>query len=685
MGCNESKVVNSIIVDSTGAAEDDPLPRGTDSNTDIESSFHENGGGGTSIFVRGGGHHPKGEPAGLLLDNDYSKGNPLSPNVVSKAGVIIGQSFKFLTSSAHHLKNVFAKPISQSRVPVESRAKTKDESDFILTILKKHYLFEQLEDEHIQTLVSVFEKVVISREDDPILIRQGESVDLDMGFFYILYRGECTFTVDGVVVGENATPGDSFGELAFLYDCPRAATVTATFNEDPKDAGEDFNGDHEVVLFRVDQLRFRQVLQNADLAISNSKLDLLNHVSFLQELSEDRKAELAAAMQARPFSEGEYLIRRGCTNGSWFLIEHGLVIAKDISYGANHRWNGRMSIYGTYRDVNMGRHDSFGHRSILTGEKAVADCVAKSPGLAFVIDRTTFQSVLGDLSVAVLRSQDEMKLRSIPIVAETTQLDSRMLRFLASQIKEETLEVGTVICERDEPLRMLAALFIVRKGKIRIEFAEKTETVLQDGYFGDDELLADTYDRETFKSSYTATVVETCECGVLRLHSCRRILDTYRMGKAQDIREFDSLVVYDGLQLTLEDFTMHRLIGAGTFGQVWLVSRENSSGKRRPYALKIQSKYELCKSSQARLIVREKNVMAQFHNPFVAKLVSSFHDEKFVYMAMNLLQGGELFSLMHRSAGNTMPESEAMFYIACIAQGIGYMHRLGFVYRGICA
>jgi protein kinase X len=70
-----------------------------------------------------------------------------------------------------------------------------------------------------------------------------------------------------------------------------------------------------------------------------------------------------------------------------------------------------------------------------------------------------------------------------------------------------------------------------------------------------------------------------------------------------------------------------------------------SNGGRKAYALKIQSKYELVRNSQARWIVgTEKNIMAQLHHPFIINLVTTYADTQRVYMLLELVQGGELFS-----------------------------------------
>ena len=57
-----------------------------------------------------------------------------------------------------------------------------------------------------------------------VLLRQG---DRGGDTFYCVTAGECRVDVDGAEVATRG-PSTAFGELALLYACPRAATVTAT-------------------------------------------------------------------------------------------------------------------------------------------------------------------------------------------------------------------------------------------------------------------------------------------------------------------------------------------------------------------------------------------------------------------------------------------------------------------------
>jgi serine/threonine protein kinase len=105
----------------------------------------------------------------------------------------------------------------------------------------------------------------------------------------------------------------------------------------------------------------------------------------------------------------------------------------------------------------------------------------------------------------------------------------------------------------------------------------------------------------------------------------------------------------------------------------------------QPYALKIQSKFQLVEEGQADACIREKEALAAMFHPNIIKLYATFQDEDFVYMVLQLLQGGELFNLIHPIDAdisvNGLPEEKARFYSFCIADALAHVHSKKYVYR----
>jgi len=52
-------------------------------------------------------------------------------------------------------------------------------------------------------------------------------------------------------------------------------------------------------------------------------------------------------------------------------------------------------------------------------------------------------------------------------------------------------------------------------------------------------------------------------------------------------------------------------------------------------------------------------------------------------MLMQLVQGGELYSVIHTTRRDGLPEQQARFYAAGVADGLAYMHRRSYVYRDL--
>jgi cAMP-dependent protein kinase regulator len=82
------------------------------------------------------------------------------------------------------------------------------------------FLFSSLSPEELETVVmAMTEKNVIPGET---VIKQGDKGD----YFYVVESGGFSIFVNGTKVASRGA-GDSFGELALLYNCPRAATIQA--------------------------------------------------------------------------------------------------------------------------------------------------------------------------------------------------------------------------------------------------------------------------------------------------------------------------------------------------------------------------------------------------------------------------------------------------------------------------
>ena len=58
----------------------------------------------------------------------------------------------------------------------------------------------------------------------------------------------------------------------------------------------------------------------------------------------------------------------------------------------------------------------------------------------------------------------------------------------------------------------------------------------------------------------------------------------------------------------------------------------------------------------------ERNVLAFAVNPWIVSLICSFQDQKFLYLVMEYLPGGDLMTLLMKK--DILTEKEAKFYMA---------------------
>lgn len=97
---------------------------------------------------------------------------------------------------------------------------------------------------------------------------------------------------------------------------------------------------------------------------------------------------------------------------------------------------------------------------------------------------------------------------------------------------------------------------------------------------------------------------------------------------------------------SLNDFSLLRTLGTGSFGRVHLVqSRHN----QRFYAIKVLKKEQVVKMKQVEHTNDERRMLQRVKHPFLVTLWGTFQDSKNLYMVMDFVEGGELFSLLRKS------------------------------------
>jgi len=129
---------------------------------------------------------------------------------------------------------------------------------------------------------------------------------------------------------------------------------------------------------------------------------------------------------------------------------------------------------------------------------------------------------------------------------------------------------------------------------------------------------------------------------------------------------------------SLDSFDIMETLGTGTFGRVRLV-RQVDSG--RYHALKILKKAEVVRLKQVEHIKNEKIILNAISHPFIVTLYGFFQDERNLYMVLEFIIGGELFSHL-RKAGKFGNE-QTRFYTGQIVMAIQYLHADGIVYRDL--
>lgn len=258
--------------------------------------------------------------------------------------------------------------------------------------------------------------------------------------------------------------------------------------------------------------------------------------------------------------------------------------------------------------------------------------------------------------------------KSVPILAQTSEITASQYVEIAECIEEESVSSGEFFYTEGE--EWLPTIYFVRSGKVLLSSSDesKCREVTAGGFFGIDGIKF----LETPLDS--AEVVEDAVIGLLTLSHVEEVL-AYKSEERKESGS-ESLV-------KISELRTHRIIGVGTFGKVWLVSRNFKDDDSQTYALKVTAKRQLIQQYQVDGVFREIDILSRLDHPFIVKVLNVYQDTARVMALFQLVQGGELTHRLEMCEDGILPKRHAIFYAACILQALEYMHDRDIIYRDL--
>jgi len=241
--------------------------------------------------------------------------------------------------------------------------KTDEQRRRLNDAVKNILLFRSLEEPQFQEVIdAMFERKV--QPGDHVIDQ-----DDDGDNFYVIENGVYDILVHGKKVGAYNNQG-SFGELALMYNMPRAATIIATTDGS---------------LWAMDRATFRRiVLKNA---FNKRKMyeALLESVPMLKSLEPYERMNVADALVSKQFSDGTQIIKQGDSASCMYFVEDGEV---------------KISMRPTPQEpekelTRCNKGGYFGELALVTHKPRAASAYAVGTVRLAVLDVAAFERVLG--------------------------------------------------------------------------------------------------------------------------------------------------------------------------------------------------------------------------------------------------------------------------------------------------
>ncbi|KAM9496820.1 cAMP-dependent protein kinase type II-beta regulatory subunit isoform 2-T2 [Clarias gariepinus] len=260
----------------------------------------------------------------------------------------------------------------EDKEPRVTYPKTDEQRQRLQEACKDILLFKNLDQEQMsQVLDAMFEKIVCAGEH---IIDQDDDGDN----FYVIERG--TFDILLKSEGTTRTVGSydnrgSFGELALMYNTPRAATIVAT---------------SPGALWCLDRLTFRRIIVKNNAKKRRMYEAFIETLPLLTSLEVSERMKVVDVLSSKVYNNGEQIIAQGDLADCFYIVESGEV---RITMKRN-----RLKTDTELEEVDIAtctRGQYFGELALVTNKPRAASAYAVENVKCLVMDVQAFERLLG--------------------------------------------------------------------------------------------------------------------------------------------------------------------------------------------------------------------------------------------------------------------------------------------------